>query len=304
MIDEGSFRLRARTLASRLEPLVGQVYFSPECHDAYVALGFGPSPGALGGVAMPDGPAYFTSRGSVLGQVEPLVVASAFGVFKPAVVAEGVRRGWQLTDADTIFGARRRGAVAQLARVLGPATDEVGRVGDLLSRAVDPLRPEGRPLFAGLRSRWDDPVDAWTRFFHLGDMLREYRGDAHCAAWTNAGLDAVEIGLMTEAFIGLPLRTYIRSRAWNDAELDAGMDRLVARGWMQDDTMTNSGRAARELIEQSTDRSLRPALEALGDDADELFVTLEPWGAAMRAAGGYIGGPVDLWPANRSGSQI
>ena len=35
-------------------------------------------------VAMPDGPAYFTSRGSLLGQVEPHVVAAAFGVFKPA----------------------------------------------------------------------------------------------------------------------------------------------------------------------------------------------------------------------------
>ena len=23
---------------------------------------------------------------------------------------------------------------------------------------------------------------------------------------------------------------------------------------------------------------------------------LRPWGEAMRAAGGYVGGPVDLWP--------
>jgi hypothetical protein len=298
-IDDDLLRVRARTLAARLEPLVGQVYFSPECHAAYVGLGFEPSPGELGGVAMPDGPAYFTSRGSVLGQVEPEVVAAAFGVFKPAVVVSGVAYGWTLTDASTIFHARREGAVAQLQRAIGPPNDTLARAGALLDRTVAPLRPEGRPLFAGLRSRWDDPVDAWTRFFHLGDMLREYRGDAHVAAWTSAELDAVEIGLLTEAYIGLPLRSYIRTRAWDDRELDAAVARLEARGWMQDDKLTAVGRAGREAVEDATDRAMRPGLEALGDDADELFGILEPWGETMRAAGGYIGGPVDLWPATR-----
>ncbi len=299
VIDDAQLRIRARTLASRLEPLVGQVYFSPECHRAYEQLGFAASPGQFGNVAMPDGPAYFTSRGSILGQVEPEVVAAAFGVFKPTVVVDGVRHGWTLTDASTIFAARRTGAIAQLKRILGPPTDTLARVGELLSRTVDPLRPEGRPLFAGLRSRWDDPVDAWTRFFHLGDMLREYRGDAHVAAWTSEGLDAVEIGLLTEAYIGLPLRSYIRTRAWDDRELDAAVARLEARGWMKDDTLTEDGREGREAVERATDRVMRPAIEALGDGADELFATIEPWGAAMREAGGYIGGPVDLWPADR-----
>ena len=205
------------------------------------------------------------------------MVAAAFGVFKPAVVVGGVAHGWTLTDASTIFHARRNGAVAQLQRVIGPPTDGLARAGALLDRAVAPLRPEGRPLFAGLRSRWDDPVDAWTRFFHLGDMLREYRGDAHVAAWTSAELDAVEIGLLTEAYIGLPLRTYIRTRAWDDRELDAAVARLEARGWMQDDALTDVGRTGREAVEDATDRALRPALEALGDDADELFGILEPW---------------------------
>ena len=53
-------------------------------------------------------------------------------------------------------------------------------------------------------------------------MLREYRGDAHTAAWTSAGLDATEVGLLTELYWGLPMRTYIRTRAWSDDQLDAG----------------------------------------------------------------------------------
>jgi hypothetical protein len=41
---------------------------------------------------------------------------------------------------------------------------------------------------------------------------------------------------------------------------------------------------------------MRSAVEALGDGLDEACTLLEPWGNAMRASGGYVGGPVDLWP--------
>ena len=65
MGETSTLSTTARTLASLLEPVVGQVYFAPECHEAYADLGFNPSPGASGGVAMPDGPAYFTSPYSI-----------------------------------------------------------------------------------------------------------------------------------------------------------------------------------------------------------------------------------------------
>jgi len=297
-MHDDDLRRRARALAASLEPLIGQVFFSPECHAGYEKLGFGPSPGSFGnGVAAPDGPAYFTSRGSLLGQVEPEVVAAAFGVFKPAIVAAGVRYGWTRTDAPTIFAARRAGAVAQLERVCGPAGAEIERAATLLERAAEPLAEPGRPLFAGLRAQWDDPADAWTRFFHLGDMLREFRGDAHVCVWSAGGIDAVEIGLLTEAYMGLPLRTYIRTRGWNDAELDAAVARLRDRGWLGDaDALTESGRTAREAMEVATDRAMTSAIEALGGDVDELVAIMSPRGDAMRTAGGYVGGPVDLWP--------
>ena len=49
-------------------------------------------------------------------------------------------------------------------------------------------------------------------------------------------------------------------------------------------------------MELDTDRAMPRAIEALGDDVDELVGILRPRGEAMRAAGGYVGGPVDLWP--------
>ena len=167
----------ARSLASVLEPVTGQVYFSPECHAGYEALGFAPSGGMANGVALPDGPAYFTSRGSVMGQVHGRVIAAAFGVFNPDIVVTCVQHGWGLTDAPTICAARDAGAIAQLVRLLGEQPKGVGRVVDLLQRAVAPLRPEGRPLFAGLRSL-DLPDTAIGAAWRLGDMLREFRGDS------------------------------------------------------------------------------------------------------------------------------
>jgi hypothetical protein len=299
VIDDATLTSRARTLAANLEPCIGQVYFSPECHAEYERLGFSPSRGDADGVALPDGVAYFTSRGSLLGQVAPQVVAATFAVFNPDVVGPCVQMGWGLTDAATIFAARRRGAVAQLTRVLGARPEGIERAVEVLERAVAPLNVAGRSLFAGLRSQWDDPSDPLTRFFHLGDELREYRGDAHTAAWTSAGLDAVEVGLLTELFIGLHLRTYIRSRAWSDEQMDAALARLVERGWVADDAFTAEGHAAREAIEWNTDRQLLPAITAIGTDFDDLIAIIGPWGAALRDAGGYLRTPAQLGPRAR-----
>ena len=296
MIDDATLRERARALATHLEPCIGQVYFAPECHAGYEALGFIGSRGDIDGVALPDPVAYFTSRGSLLGQVAPHVVAAAFAVFNPVIVAPCVEAGWNLTDAPTIFATRRAGAVGQLTRVLGASPEGIERAAELLGRAVEPLEVAGRPLYAGLCSQWDSPADPVTRFFHRGDQLREYRGDSHTASWTSAGLDAVEIGLLTELFLGLPLRSYIRSRAWSDAELDAALARLEARGWVDGDAFTPAGHDAREAIEWHTDRQMRAAIEALGDDFDELIATIGPWGDAMRAAGGYLRTPAQLGP--------
>lgn len=285
---------RARALAAALEPVAGQVYFSPECHAAYERLGFGPSPGDFGGVAGPEPAAYFTSRGSVMGQVPGEVVAAAFGVFNPAVVVPAVDHGWSLTDAATICAARDEGATAQLVRIVGKEPDGIRRATDLLARAVDRLRPEGRPLYAGLASLDlpGDPVgDMWRR----ADMLREFRGDSHVNAWTAAGLGPCETSLLTEAYWGLPLRSYSRTRAWSDADFDAAEDSLVARGWLREGALTDEGRAERERIEVATDAQCRPVIDALGDELEELVAVLSRWAGAVRAAKGYpAAGPHDL----------
>jgi len=284
----------ARALAAALEPVVGQVYFSPECHANYAALGFAPSAAAAKGVALPDGPAYFTSRGSVMGQVPGEVVAAAFAVFNPAAVIPSVRRGWTITDATTICQARDDGAIAQLARLLGEAPAGAGRARGLLRLATDQLRPEGRPLYAGVRSLPIPDTDLGA-VWRLGDLLREYRGDSHTAAWISAGLDATEIGLLSELYWGLPMRSYSRTRAWSDEQFEAAHQRLRARGLVDEVGFTAEGRRVREDVEVHTDQQMAGTVTALGDTLPELLAILDPWGQAIRAGFGYpTSGPHDL----------
>ncbi len=288
----------ARRLGSVLEPVVGQVYFSPECHANYVTLGFDASPGDANGVALPDGPAYFASRGSLLGQVPGEVIAAAFGVFSAAVVVPMVQLAWTRTDADTIRAARTDGAVAQLRRLIGEQPDGLARARELLQIAAVPLPINGRHLAAGVAAR-TVPDDDLAAVWHLGDFLREYRGDCHNAAWVAAGLTATDIGLLTELSWGMPTRSYSRTRGWSDEEFDRSEHHLRDLGYLDgtgtETHLSQQGRHAREQIEVMTDDQMRPALDALGDDIEELFDILAPWGETIRAGKGYLGaGPHDL----------
>ncbi len=74
-MDQATLRRTARTLRDLIEPLAGSVYFLPETHSAYEALGFAPR--AAGAMTPPA--SYFCSRGACMGQVHGAVVSSAFG---------------------------------------------------------------------------------------------------------------------------------------------------------------------------------------------------------------------------------
>jgi len=295
-MDIATLSKKSRNLWALLEPIAGQVYFSPECHANYQALGFAGSRGVQDGVAMPDRSAYFTSRGSVMGQVSGQVVTATFAVFNPEVVIPAVEQGWALTDAATICDARDRGAIAQLERILGTPPTGIERANEILLRAFTSLRVEGRALFAGLKGL-QMPTTPIGKLWRLADALREYRGDSHIAAWVSQGLDAVELCLLTDSFSGLPLRTYSATRGWRDTDFDPATERLVAKGLLdaKTGTYTEEGRKLRELIEVKTDEQMRQAIEAIGNDFDELSGLLAPWGAAIKSAGGYPKmGPHDM----------
>jgi len=290
---DGAFRA-TRILAGAIEAFAGQVYFAPEAHAGYQTLGFSGSPGLAGGVEMPDMHAYFCSRGAILGQVPGEVVASAFAVFNPAIVVPAVEHGWTLTTAAEIIAARDEAAVGQLRRILGNNPDGAEDLARLLGPVSGSLPVAGRPLYAGLMGATvpDDVLGAAWRF---ADRLREFRGDAHTAAWTSAGYSAIEIGLTTELYWGLRPKTYVRTRGWSDEQLDAGIADLKSRGLIDGDGLTERGRQEREAIETRTDEQCAPVLRALGHDFESVVAVLKRFSDAVRAAHGYpAAGPHDL----------
>ena len=203
----GDVDLRSRALATALEPVIGSVYFGAEVHDAYTALGFGQSPGPIAGnawaeqhwgtVLMPDGVAYFGSRGGILGRVRGEVVAAAFGVFNPDVVVPLVEMAWTIAEPDALVEARTTGAVAHLERVLGREPEGVELVAGALHRAAEALSPIGRPMFAGL-SALRMPPGPVGQMWRCGDLLREFRGDAHIAGAAAVGFDGCQLQVLTE----------------------------------------------------------------------------------------------------------
>jgi Helix-turn-helix family len=277
----------ARRLGGALEPLAGGAQFAPECHANYAALGFAPSPGKVGLTEVPDRSAYFTSRGSVMGQVPGEVVAAAFAVFNPAEVIGDVSRGWALTDAATIWAARQAGATGQLRRILGADPPGAAHFAELLLAAAEPLPLVGRPLFAGHRAL-DRPDEPLARLWLAADALREFRGDSHTIVWTAAGFDPIEIGLLSDLYWGLPPRAHTSGRGWSAEQLAAGEERLRRRGFLDGEQLSAAGAEVREAIEAQTDAALAPAIEVLGDDLHEMVGTLDRWGDAVRAAGGYL----------------
>jgi hypothetical protein len=285
-MDDRQVRATARRLRDLMEPLAANVYFAPEVHAAFQELGFGPGRTSSSGLVAPDGPAYFTSRAACMGTVTGEVVVAAFGVFNPAIVVPSVEQGWRTTDRETILAARERGATAGLATVLGDEPAGAARATVLFRRMADAGPAEGRHLFSGLRSLgWPGTLlgDLWR----AADLVREHRGDSHIAAWSAAGLDAVEVCLLGDGWLGTPLKTGSRTRGWGDDDLEAGLDRLRGRGLVEGDQLTAAGLELREVVEWTTDLQERRMVEALGDDADELFSLLEPWARAIVDAKRY-----------------
>jgi hypothetical protein len=302
------FRERARRLRNAVEPVAAGVYFAPEAHAAYAALGFDATE-VVGqdGITRPELKSYFTSRGACIGHVPGEVVAAAFGCFNPKVVVPAVAAGWQIADRQAIFEARLQGATEMLQRVLGEQPDGLRRVTDLLRRAADAAPWAGRAIYSGLRSQ-GFPGTPMGDMWRAADLVREHRGDSHVVSWAVSGADAVEVLLLTEQWWGVPARSYTPSRAWTAQDMDAGFARLQQRGLMTaDEQLTDAGRAFREEIEVRTDELERPLLDALGDDLDELLEHLDAWSEAIIDAGSYpqrIAGVYNLGGGPHLGSGL
>ena len=259
----------ARALRDTIEPIATICFWAETAYDAYAAQGLDFLQG------------YVWGRGCVLGEPEGTVVASAFGVFEPGLIASLYDSGRAACSLADIRAAKEAGAVAALREVLGGSKIESG--GDGLDVAVEALRRgaaaadcTGRPMHAGLVALpWpDDPLG---RLWHAATILREHRGDSHLAACVACGLTGLEANLLTELRVGWEPQTYAASRGWSPEAMDAATAVLTTRGLIDDGALTAEGTALRDGIEETTDRLLGPVVDAIGDDLPGLLKMLDGW---------------------------
>ena len=273
---------RARALRNVTEPIAAGVYFAPEAHQGYEAQGLDYFEG------------YFCSRSACLGAAPWSVVCAAFAAFKPAAVQSSVTNGWAKTTPVPMLAAREAGATAQLERLVGPTADpaDVARASEILFAASLGVDPSGRALFAGL-SILERPTTPYGALWRAADLVREHRGDGHIAAWM-PHVDSTEITVMTELAWGIPPRSYVFTRGWDEADVDAARERLTERGLLADGALTDAGTELRDHIERTTDESTRAVIDHIGDHFEELIGLLTPMAEAIVSGGGYPTSPKNL----------
>ncbi|MEU8661407.1 SCO6745 family protein [Actinoplanes philippinensis] len=261
------------------EALHGLIYFAPEAHQRYAALGIDQRAG------------YFASRAAAMGPVGSGAVTGAFFNFNPALVSHALPAVWERATPQAVLAARLDAADAALTRVLGDTvdSDEMREAAGLARTAAESVgeRPEGRALFAAHAALpWPDRPH--LVLWHAQTVLREFRGDGHVAALLVAGLTGLEALVLHVASGAVPRRFLQRSRGWSDERWDEAAGRLRERGLIEGDepALTDAGRSQRAWIEAATDRLAAPAYAVLGAQGCARFIELaQPMSRAVVESG-------------------
>jgi len=262
-----------------LEPIHLVAYGSDEPGKAMEAIGFD---------STNYWPLYFAGRAAPLGQVPAAVVDAIFYNFAPGMADEFYTGVWDITTPAAALAAREAGCVAALRRILGPLADTpaIARAADLALRLAMSAPVEGRPLYAGLRSI-AVPAEPVARLWHAATLLREHRGDGHNAALVAAGIDGQEAHVLAALDGGMKPREYGRLDPLTDAQLEAVVEGLRARGLVDSGySFTVAGRELKDRIEAQTDAAAAPAYASLTAEELEQFVAdLQPLAARIDAVG-------------------
>jgi hypothetical protein len=268
-VAEGS---PARRLRDACEPVAMHAVWSRTTNERLAQLGLDFLTSYVGG------------RGAFLGDPAGAVVAAAFAWFEPGLVTTLWDAARAVVAPERLVQARDESTTASLREVL--AGEDPAEVASLLADAAEAADGMGRPLFSGRRAD-GRPADAVHCLWWACGLVREHRGDSHAAAAAAAGLNAVEMNILTELWIGMPLLSYTATRGWAPDAMQRAVARLESRGWIRDGGLTDEGIAGRLDIEQRTDAQEQPIAAALGGRLDEVCDRLNHWGQLCIEAGAF-----------------
>ena len=265
----------ARELWQRVETINAVVYFDDAPTDAAKGLG-------ADGFWM----SYFGLRAAPMGPVAPAVVEATFFNFSAAFVRRWVPSVWGAIDPSAWLDARPVAVGVALRRHDPRALEQALTALPELVDACDRAPAAGRPLFAANRDI-DAGADPVAQLWQACTSLREHRGDGHVAALTAAGLDGLESHVLIALEHAAPTDMMQRSRGWTEADWDAAVERLAARGLVTADRrLSQAGVAFRAEIESTTDRLASAPFDALDDAARRrLLDELTPLAAVIARSG-------------------
>lgn len=263
----------ARLLRDAVEPIATICWWSKEANEVAVELG------------LSFLERYVRGRSAPLGTSNASVVISCFGTFEPELL-RSVLAGSNATVSDErVLQSRERGAIAALRAVTdGIDMTAADWAGTRLHQAMKGAEATARPLFGALRAL-PFPTDPFGRIWRTAELYREHRGDGNLAASISAGLDAVEMNVITELWLGYSLGEYSRSRGFAPDRISGAAEGLRRRGWMDTNGLTEEGRLAREEIERATDRTQKSIIEELGNDVGGVTEALAAIGRVVVDAG-------------------
>ena len=244
-----------------LDTLHSLTYFVREADEQYAAIGL--RSGRMH---------YFASRSAAMGRVGAGVVTATFHNFHPGLVARFVPSVWDVAAPADVLEARLRVADLALRRLLG--TDvingaDVAEAAGLARAATEALSRPGRPIYAAHADLpWPD--EPHLVLWHAITLLREHRGDGHVAVLVGHGLSGLE-ALVTHTATGRGFSPEAAraTRGWSEAEWDAAVSALTARGLLEAEGLAPAGLELREQLEAATDELAADPWRALGPDATD-----------------------------------
>jgi hypothetical protein len=261
------------------ETLHAVTYFAPECDEEFRACG-------LKGFWM----GYFAGRSAPMGAVEPSVATATFYNFAPKMAARALPDAWGFASPAKVLDARLAGVDRAFDRIFGNDRNgsDMTSAAEIARRAAETVTVVGRPLAAG-NAALAFPADPMLALWQATTVLREHRGDGHVAALVDAGLDGLEAHISIVG-AGVVSRDVLQpARGWSDDEWSTSERAMVARGWLDETDpgkLTPEGAAARQKIEDATDRMAVEPWRRIGDEAtDQLMALLQPMAARIAELG-------------------
>lgn len=283
--DWRSLSARASMASHRL---IGWMYWDPTAIERYMALG------------VPNGMGYYVAtRGAPLAPAGHQAVAAAFYSIHPGFIQLCIETAAQHTTFHAITEARDDAVGIGLRAYVPEICDELSSMAESLWAAADALAVSGRVLFAAHRG-WPRPEDPLVSAWLAVNCIREWRGDTHFAVLAAEALSGAQAGLLHDAHLNYPGQWIPRSRGADDAEIEAALTALAARGLASDGRINEAGLELRQRIEDRTDELTESAWRLLGEADTVRFLGLvEPVGARLLERIDQTAGP-DWMPAARS----